>query len=411
MCSCAPWQAKLGVHCTRPLSGLSPRAAPDASRSQVRCQAGGLSSGQVVRDLFKSGAAPSVLRQLYSGVMSASLCSAVIGALYYASFCACKRAAHSAADAIEKRQQQQRPMAAATTAAAAAAVPHHLPHGLPVGHHHDAVMATICYDEATTAAAASTSAAAGGSAAIAASPSAASGACCAVDAADVAPVAAQEGSGASNGGLRLAANLAASVAAGLMGGLVEGPLELFKHQAQAGQISGSLFSHMAGTVQSRGLGALYVSFVPFLLKSLPFDCSELVTYSSLQDMRDRELAAPLPPPGAAAAGSATQLNAAVRAVPDHVWDCAIGATAGAAAVIISHPFDVVKTVMETGGSAAAAGTGAGAFAATARNVVAKQGPGGLWVGIVPRMAEVPSTMVYWLAVEGCRRLLEPHTAK
>jgi hypothetical protein len=38
---------------------------------------------------------------------------------------------------------------------------------------------------------------------------------------------------------------------------------------------------------------------------------------------------------------------AAAAVPEHVWDLAIGAAAGAAAVLVSMPFDCVKTYMQT----------------------------------------------------------------
>lgn len=108
----------------------------------------------------------------------------------------------------------------------------------------------------------------------------------------------------------------------------------------------------------------------------------------------------------------------VSSVPEHAWDMAIGAAAGAAAVLLSHPNDCIKTVMETGGGAAAApGSGAwgsaSAFVATGKQLVKQRGiAGGLMTGLAPRLVEsVPSTMLYWLAVENCRRLLEPYTAK
>jgi hypothetical protein len=105
-------------------------------------------------------------------------------------------------------------------------------------------------------------------------------------------------------------------------------------------------------------------------------------------------------------------------MPTEAWDLAVGAAAGGVAVLLSHPLDVIKTQMECGGKAAAhaaAGSGAAgsvaAFGQTARNIWATQGPRGLAVGLGPRLVEqVPSTMLYWFAVEGCRRLLEPHTA-
>jgi len=95
----------------------------------------------------------------------------------------------------------------------------------------------------------------------------------------------------------------------------------------------------------------------------------------------------------------------------------IGGAAGAAAVLLSMPPDCIKTVMETGGGVAAAPASgvlgsSRAFAATGRQLVKHHGLGGLFMGLAPRLVEsVPSTMLYWLAVENCRRVLEPYTAK
>jgi hypothetical protein len=47
--------------------------------------------------------------------------------------------------------------------------------------------------------------------------------------------------------------------------------------------------------------------------------------------------------------------------------------------------------------------------ATGRNLVARGGPGALFTGMNMRLAEqVPSTALYWLAVEGVKRALEPY---
>jgi hypothetical protein len=52
-----------------------------------------------------------------------------------------------------------------------------------------------------------------------------------------------------------------------------------------------------------------------------------------------------------------------------------------------------------------------AFVGTGKQLVGKHGPRGLFMGLTPRLVEsVPSTMLYWLAVEGCRRMLEPYVA-
>jgi solute carrier family 25 protein 39/40 len=43
-------------------------------------------------------------------------------------------------------------------------------------------------------------------------------------------------------------------------------------------------------------------------------------------------------------------------------------------------------------------------------MVRAKGPGALFVGTVPRLAQqVPSTTICWFAIERCRQLLEPFT--
>ncbi|WIA17868.1 hypothetical protein OEZ85_009368 [Tetradesmus obliquus] len=243
--------------------------------------------------------------------------------------------------------------------------------------------------------------------------------------------------------------------------------ELFKHRAQVGQIQGSMLGAMFKALKQQGPRALYGSFfLPFCFKSLPFDIGELLTYASLNDWKDRQLAA-APPAAAAAAAAAkpaaaavvveppqqqqlafgsitatssdmgsitlttssssnsssssssqSKLQQVIANTPDHVWDMAAGAAAGAAAVLVSMPPDCVKTVLETGGGVAPKpGSGVfgsvAAFGATGRQLVAQRGvAGGLFCGMGPRLLEsVPSTMLYWMAVEGARRVLEPYTAK
>lgn len=219
----------------------------------------------------------------------------------------------------------------------------------------------------------------------------------------------------SSGG-RLRANMVAAVAAALVGSVVEAPVELFKHQLQAGAISGSILGHMGAAVRTGGPAALFVSMLPFCMKSLPFDSVELLTYSTLSDARDALLAGPDPAGagGVAAAGAGLKERAlaAARAARDHpLIDLGMGAAAGAAAVVLSQPMDTVKTCVETGAVAGGGGS-ARAFVDAGRQLVARGGGGALFAGMGMRLAEqVPSTALYWIAVEGMRRALEPYTAK
>ena len=346
---------------------------------------------------------------------------------------------------------------------------HHLPHGPSVDYHHDTVLAVICSDERDAKKAAAAAAAAAGTAGTAgtagpsvhhhsslpqqqqdsslhaasssnssnnSSETSSSSLSLSLSAAPAAAVAVggDDTSSISHGG-RLRANMMAAVAAALVGAAIEAPMELFKHRLQAGQITGSMLGAMAQAFKSGGPRALYWGFLPFLYKSLPYDMGELVSYSSMQDWRDRVLqeapkkgegskvvaAAAVADGGSSSSTKQQQEEGAFRsfleAVPEHAWDMAAGAAAGAAAVLISMPTDCIKTVMETGGGVAVAGKGGAgattaAFIATGRQLVARHGVQGLFAGLAPRLMEqVPSTMLYWAAVGGCKRLLQPYTVE
>ncbi len=101
--------------------------------------------------------------------------------------------------------------------------------------------------------------------------------------------------------------------------------------------------------------------------------------------------------------------------PSHHSPRSAGAAAGVASVLVSMPCDTIKTRMDLLPPTCAAGKGgllhsARAFFDTGRQLAAAGGgPGALFVGVAPRLLQtVPSTMVYWAAVEGTRRLMRKH---
>ena len=71
-----------------------------------------------------------------------------------------------------------------------------------------------------------------------------------------------------------------------------------------------------------------------------------------------------------------------------------GGAAGAAAVLASMPADCIKTVLELDPTPEPAGLVAGGFRflATGRAMVAQGGPGALFVGMAPRLAEKVSCL-------------------
>lgn len=89
-----------------------------------------------------------------------------------------------------------------------------------------------------------------------------------------------------------------------------------------------------------------------------------------------------------------------------------GACAGAWAVMCSMPADCIKTRLELTATRTQGGvlTNLGLIMGTARTMIKQEGLQSMFVGMGPRLAHaIPSAMVYWLAVEACRRALEPVT--
>ncbi|EFJ49599.1 hypothetical protein VOLCADRAFT_89479 [Volvox carteri f. nagariensis] len=343
---------------------------------KVRCQADGISASAVLTNMTRDGWGPRFMQQLYSGIGSATAFSVVVGAIHWLTFCAAKRAA---LDVMVQQERQQQSSDAAAAAGGAANLVHvqHTASGdkahvhFSSGHHmHDE---EVALQEGISGAGVS-----------------GPGGGCTADGSDV--------------GMLASANMVGATVGAIATALVEGPLELFRHQAQAGLISGNLFREMANVVRTRGPMGLYWGFLPYCLESFPYDISELATYSQLRDVYNQFTRAE---------GTASPLFGAASKVPSQVWDIAIGAAAGSAATLISMPFDVVKTYMQTHAADAislnAAGQ-VGAFFKTGVWMVTHRGLGALWVGLVPRLAQqVPSCTICWWAVEACQHFLKPIT--
>ncbi|GIL80177.1 hypothetical protein Vretifemale_9357 [Volvox reticuliferus] len=351
---------------------------------KVRCQADGISTATVLANMTRNGWGPQFIQQLYSGIGSAAAFSVVVGAIHWLTFCAAKRAA---LDVMQQQAQQGGSAAARAGGAAAAATAAggasnlvHVQHTaggdtahvhFSSGHHmHDEEVALLAGGHGC-----------GGH-----------GGECTVDGQDVRMLA--------------SANMAGATVGAVMTALVEGPLELFRHQAQAGLISGNLFREMKNVVRTQGPMGLYWGFLPYCLESFPYDISELATYSQLRDVYNQAVSK--------AEGTGSPLFGAASKIPSQVWDIAIGAAAGSAATLISMPFDVVKTYMQTHATEAITLGAMGqvvAFFKTGAWMVAKRGPGALWVGLLPRLAQqVPSCTICWWAVEACQQALKPITA-
>lgn len=180
---------------------------------------------------------------------------------------------------------------------------------------------------------------------------------------------------------------------------VESPVEEFRHRAQAGLISGNLGKEMMTSVRSLGLLSLYASFVPFLVEALPYDVTELSCYSNLvtaftEIKRKSQL------------GSLS--STIIQSLPEGTWDLILGGTAGGAAVLVSLPFDTIKTKQQTGISRSASNPHqqVAAFFRIGRGLVMQKGVRSLFVGLAPRLVQqIPGSALCWWGVKQADNLM------
>lgn len=179
-------------------------------------------------------------------------------------------------------------------------------------------------------------------------------------------------------------------------GALEAPLDQVKLRMQAGSVHGSPFAILMETLSSAGARQMFnSSFVPFVLKAIPHDVGEFVTFGVLSESES--------------------VSQCLGPLGENAKDALIGAAAGCAAALLSNPFDVICTKVQT--SAPSSRTGAKqkitmrsslvAFRDTAQAEFAHGGFRRFYVGVVPRLMQmVPASVIYWLVVEEVRRRIQ-----
>jgi hypothetical protein len=132
-----------------------------------------------------------------------------------------------------------------------------------------------------------------------------------------------------------------------------------------------------------GLRAFYVSYPTTLSMTVPFTALQFLAYESIS----------------------TVMNP--KKVYDPVTHCLAGAVAGGFAAALTTPMDVVKTMLQTRGSASdAALRNVSGFMEGAKLLKAREGYGGFFKGVRPRVVTtMPSTAICWSAYEACKYVL------
>lgn len=123
--------------------------------------------------------------------------------------------------------------------------------------------------------------------------------------------------------------LAAGAASGLAASLIRVPTEVVKQRMQSGEFTGAIKA-VQSICAREGVRGMFAGYGSFLLRDLPFDAIEFVTYEQLRRAYKVSLA------------GSREVNGAETAV--------MGAAAGAVTGILTTPFDVLKTRLMTQGT-------------------------------------------------------------
>lgn len=376
---------------------------------KVRCQAAGIGSGQVVAGLWAAtqGHWPTFLAALYAGALPAAALSVLVGAVHYVCFCTTRRAVASLTGADRSSGRSS----SSGQQELSGQQQHHqhviVSHGATGTHFLPIDESPLCgsdsdpqqqqqqqqtSDKQQQHADPRSSSRRGRSRS--------SKAAAVAGDADVSEEA--ESVQVAKGSLLV--NCVAAVITAAITALVESPLELFRHNSQAGQIQGNFLREMWRGLRKSGPRSLYYGFGVYCLESVPYDITELLVVGAARDMRQHQ-------------------HPAVRDLAPIMFDLGVGGVAGAVAVLVSMPFDVIKTYIQTHGAIGAAVSSSGSsgaglshsmglFLSTAKALVARGGPQALFVGLVPRLAhQVPGAIVCWYCIETCHRTLTKHCHK
>jgi solute carrier family 25 S-adenosylmethionine transporter 26 len=123
--------------------------------------------------------------------------------------------------------------------------------------------------------------------------------------------------------------LTAGAASGLAASLIRVPTEVVKQRMQSGEFVGAIQA-VKSICAREGVRGMFAGYGSFLLRDLPFDAIEFVTYEQLRRAYKVSLA------------GSREVSGAETAV--------MGAAAGAVTGILTTPFDVLKTRLMTQGA-------------------------------------------------------------
>jgi solute carrier family 25 iron transporter 28/37 len=148
--------------------------------------------------------------------------------------------------------------------------------------------------------------------------------------------------------------------------------------------SGRIYRGMGDCIRyvyrSEGISAFYISYPTTLSMTVPFTALQFLAYESLS----------------------TAFNPGKKYDP--VTHCAAGAVAGGFAAALTTPMDVIKTMLQTRGTATDLELRrVNGFVEGCRLLQRREGFRGFFKGVRPRVVTtMPSTAICWSAYEACK---------
>jgi solute carrier family 25 (mitochondrial iron transporter), member 28/37 len=142
----------------------------------------------------------------------------------------------------------------------------------------------------------------------------------------------------------------------------------------------SMFDCARYVYKSEGISAFYVSYPTTLSMTVPFTALQFLAYESIS----------------------TAINPTKKYDP--VTHCSAGAVAGGFAAALTTPMDVVKTMLQTRGTATDRELrNVNGFLEGCRLIHRREGFRGFFKGVRPRVVTtMPSTAICWSAYEACK---------
>ncbi|RYP32672.1 hypothetical protein DL767_005074 [Monosporascus sp. MG133] len=161
------------------------------------------------------------------------------------------------------------------------------------------------------------------------------------------------------------------------------PFDVIKQRMQiqnSSKVYRSMFDCAKYVYRNEGLSAFYISYPTTLSMTVPFTALQFLAYESIS----------------------TVMNPSKQYDP--FTHCTAGAVAGGFAAALTTPMDVIKTMLQTRGSATESELrSVNGFAAGCRLMYRREGLRGFFKGVRPRVVTtMPSTAICWSAYEASK---------